>query len=666
MEQIKLLAGIFEDLTPEQAGTTAVRCGGCEATYGELAEAIDLMTDKLIELGVEPGEHIALWSFNSLQWVVSYMAIIKAGAVAIMPNYSLPTEDVKGLLERADVVAILYADTVATMKDPEAAKSIASALNFRFCLDLREDANNTLTQLGTPLRHEAEIRERVAADDPGRSAFVIFTTGTTSAPKAVLLHQKGILTNAFDLAARVKNVTSESICIALPVFHVFGLQWLVTYLIQHKTVYLQARVGADGVIEDVSTYNIHDIATVGTIYTQLTEHKDFYKIADVIHFMQTGGGRITPIQFMKLETAFTNAKLFNGLGMTESHGGTTQPLETDSIETRAHTLGPFTSSLTFKIADETGRELPQGKIGELMLKGNTVMNGYYGLPKEKQGFNDEGWYPAGDLGYLDDNGNLHLAGRSKDIIIRNGENITPLDIETAIVEVGGIKDTKIYGAPHPIYGESVECCITLEKGVEFDEDAMRAALKKKIAGYKIPAHFFIYDDFPLMANGKLDARGLKVDMLSRLEALYVDQDLQEGIVISSSVIKNSSYNVVPVSAMIQALAQNIGFTVSRSKQICLAVEEMLYERIINAYEAVGEITVRVIFMRDWLRVEFSDSGERYYIEKNRETSSSAKIILKLVDNFSTLTNANGMPYYCMDFLYDTEFDIKDFILKHGR
>ncbi len=666
MENIKLLADIFDKLTPEQEQHLALRCGGRECTYGEMAKAIDLLAGELIERGIKPGEHVALWSFNSLQWVISYMAIIKIGAVAIMPNYSLPAEDVKGLLERADVVAILYGDCVAVSKDAEAAEKIAKELKFRFALDLRLAENDTLTRLDAEPKYLNEIRTRVAADEPGRSAFVIFTTGTTSAPKAVLLHQKGIITNARDLANRVKEATSDSICIGLPTFHVFGLQWLITYLIQHKTIYLQARVGADGMIADISTYNIHDVATVGTIYTQLTEHKDFYKIQDIVHFMQVGGGRITPIQFMKLETAFTNAKLCNGLGMTESHGGTTQPIPSQSIETRAHTLGPFTSSLEVKIADADGKPVPQGQIGEILLRGDTVMNGYYGLPKEKQGFDDEGWYHAGDLGYLDENGDLHLSGRSKDIIIRNGENITPLDIETAIVEVGGVKDTKIYGAPHPIFGESVECCIIPENGTEFDEDAMRTALKQKLAAYKIPAHFFIYDEFPLMSNGKLDARGLKVDMLAKLDAVYVDQELQQGILVSSTVIKNTSYNVVPVSAMIQAMAESVGFTVSRAKQICLAVEEMLYERIINAYEAVGDITVRVIFMRDWMRIEFSDSGERYYIEKNKATSYSARIILKVVDNFTTLIDDNGMPFYALDFLYNSEFDIKEYILKHGR
>ena len=518
MNLYTLLSDIFAGLSPEEQVRTAIHCEGRGCTYRQLGCAIDSFADELISLGVRPGEHIGLWSFNSLNWVAAFFAIVKVGAVAVLPNYSLPAADVEDQLRRADVSILIFGNNLAMKRDASAAARIAQTLQLRALIDLRAPENEFFARSRRPVENDIELYCRVSSDRPARSAFIIFTTGTTSAPKAVQLHQRGLLANAEDLALRTESISGDCICIGLPLFHVFGLQWLMTYLMRHKTVYLQDRISVDNIISDIYTYRIRDLATVGTIITQLIDHPDFSKIADIVRFCQTGGGRITPVQFTKLETAFSDAKILNGLGMTEAHGGVTEPLPTDGIECRAGSLGRLGSYLEGKLINSGGKEVPSGKVGELCIRGLTVMNGYYGLPEDQQGFDEEGWFHTGDLGFFDAFGNLTLAGRTKDIIIRGGENIAPLDVETAIIEFGGIKDTKVFGAPHPVYGESVECCLIPENPSKYSEDLLRAALKERLAAFKIPSHFFVFDSFPLMSNGKLDEKALKLEMLRRLEA----------------------------------------------------------------------------------------------------------------------------------------------------
>jgi fatty-acyl-CoA synthase len=178
----------------------------------------------------------------------------------------------------------------------------------------------------------------------------------------------------------------------------------------------------------------------------------------------------------------------------------------------------------------------------------------------------------------------------------------------------------------------------------------------------VPSHIFLYDSFPLNVNGKLDQRTLHADMLTRLRRLAVDEELAGGVTVFDVVVRNSDYAIVPVTSMASELAQSVGFSRRRLMSIRLAVEEMLTERITDAYSAAGDIRVRITLMPEWLRISFSDDGAEYFIDKRRDTSMSAKIILKAVSDFHT-DYPEGKPVYCMDFLYENEFSIQEFLMK---
>ena len=198
----------------------------------------------------------------------------------------------------------------------------------------------------------------------------------------------------------------------------------------------------------------------------------------------------------------------------------------DMVEQRAQSVGQAIDGLEIRISDGKGGFLPRGEIGEVVARGSNLMNGYDRLPKDKQPIDEDGWLHTGDLGLLDENGYLYLAGRIKDVIIRGGENISPSEIENALNQMDNIREAKVMGAPHPIYGESVEACITMtDGGKSFDQEAIKNALRKVIARFKVPSHIFLYDSFPLNVNGKLDQRALHADMLTRLLRLSVDEEL---------------------------------------------------------------------------------------------------------------------------------------------
>ena len=399
------------------------------------------------------------------------------------------------------------------------------------------------------------------------------------------------------------------------------------------------------------------------VYLALAEAEGFEEnVVPYLHLCMIAGGMSTPVQMMRLELQFANATFINMYGQSEA-APLTMVRPGDLVEKRAQTVGKAIEGLDIRISDGKGGFLPDGEIGEVVARGNNLMNGYDRLPREKQPIDENGWLHTGDLGYFDPEGFLHLSGRIKDVIIRGGENISPSEIEAALNQLENVREAKVMGAPHPIYGESVEACVTmLNGGDDFDPEQIKASLRTKIARFKIPSHIFLYDQFPLNVNGKLDQRALHADMLTRIKRLAVDEELAGGVTVFDVVVKNSGYAIVPVTSLVSELASSVGFGRRRVLSIRLAVEEMLTERITDAYSAAGNIRVKITLMPEWLRVSFSDSGAEYFIDKRRDTSMSAKIILKAVSDFHT-DYPDGKPIYCMDFLYENEFSIQEFLFK---
>ena len=208
-------------------------------------------------------------------------------------------------------------------------------------------------------------------------------------------------------------------------------------------------------------------------------------------------------------------------------------------------------------------------------------------------------------------------------------------MEGELAAVEGVRDAKVMGAPHPIFGESVEACVTMDSGTAFDADAILAKLRGRLPRYKVPAHVFPYESFPLNVNGKIDQRALYASMIGSLHRIEVDDELAGGIVVFDLTVKNTAYAIEPVTVMADHLAAGIGYDRRRAAKLRLAVEEMLTERIEDAYAGAGDIRVRITLMPDWLRVSFSDDGAEYVIDKRRDTSMSARIILGSVDDFHT-------------------------------
>ena len=641
-------------------GRPAIVGNGGSCTYEDMLKGIRGLEKRLREMGVEKGSRVALWSYNSANWLIAFFAIVRAGGTAVLVNYSMGSADAAELLAMTETGFLLCGDNGETKKDPDAMRTLASLAGIPedHCLDIRPAS----VDLGYVYRDEPEDDAPDASDEDA-TAFIIFTSGTTSQPKAVQISQKALSFDADAFNANIGEYAGRSVCVAVPLFHILGLLMSYAYLCRGATVCLPANYKPETLMREIDAYRISDMAAVGAIYLSLADAEGFEKnVVPNLHLCMIAGGMSTPVQMMRLELQYANATFINMYGQSEA-APLTMVRPSDMVEKRAQTVGQAIEGMDIRISDGKGGFLPRGEIGEVVAKGDNLMNGYDKLPTEKQPIDENGWLHTGDLGYFDEDGYLYLAGRIKDVIIRGGENISPSEIESALNQMENIREAKVMGAPHPIYGESVEACVTMtDGGKSFDQEALKTALRKVIARFKVPSHIFLYDSFPLNVNGKLDQRTLHADMLNRLLRLSVDEELAGGVTVFDVVVRNNSYAIVPVTSMASELAQAVGFSRRRMMSIRLAVEEMLTERIMDAYSAAGSIRVRITLMPEWLRISFSDSGAEYFIDKRRDTSMSAKIILKAVSDFHT-DYPGGKPVYCMDFLYENEFSIQEFLMK---
>ncbi len=584
-----------ERLCCDYPGRLAIVGGGAGCTYEDLEKGVLGLAAKLQKMGVGKGSRVALWGYNSANWLIAFFAIIRAGGTAVLVNYSMSSADAAELLTMTDTGFLLCGENGETKKNPDAMRtlSLLSGIPEERCLDLRPAAVD-LAHAFPAAEKVPDARDEVEADE---TAVIIFTSGTTSKPKAVQISQKSLTFDADAFNANIGEYAGRGICVAVPLFHILGLLMSYSYLCRGATVCLPANYKPETLVREIDAYRVADMAAVGAVYLGLAEAENFEKnVVPNLHLCMIAGGMSTPVQMMRLELQYANATFINMYGQSEA-APLTMVRPSDLVEQRAQTVGRAIDGIDLRISDGKGGFLPQGEIGEVVARGSNLMNGYDRLPQDKQPIDENGWLHTGDLGFVDENGYLHLSGRIKDVIIRGGENISPSEIENALNQMDFIREAKVMGAPHPIYGESVEACVTMtDGGASFDQEAIKNALRSVIARFKVPSHIFLYDRFPMNVNGKLDQRSLHADMLGRLKRLAVDEELAGGVTVFDLVVKNSSYAIVPVTSLVSELAADIGFSRRRAMSVRLAVEEMLTERIMDAYSAAGNIRLKITLM----------------------------------------------------------------------
>ncbi len=482
---------------------------GVTYTWADLEACAQICAHDLFRLGVRKGSHVAIFSANSANWIICFFAIQKLGAVACLMNPSYSDAELISAAKVGDITHLCVGEASACV-DFEA-----------FAERLKGDAECPIEQVYN-ISQGASFKDRLGEYPAVKGLFdgkvesddicvMIYTSGSTGVPKGVLLSAYNVLNAADSMAETMRMTSDDKLCLILPLFHIFGLNpCLSACLLKDSLIIIPDSMRTNVILDTIEENRCTLFHSVPTMVLAIMANKEFdpSRVSSLRVTILAGAAATEP-QVLRMGEMFPNNHFICAYGLSEMAPVSMTAID-DTIEHVATTVGKPLSNIRIKVVDpETGEDLPTGTSGEIMVEGFNLMTCYYKAALDLQAVDSSGWLRTGDLGFLDEEGYLHLTGRAKELIIRGGENIMPSEVAEAISEFPGVTDVKVQGVPDDFYGEVVGASVVMQDGKELDADELKAFLAKRVAKFKIPAFIFAFKAFPMLSNGKVDAITLK-------------------------------------------------------------------------------------------------------------------------------------------------------------
>jgi fatty-acyl-CoA synthase len=475
---------------------------GIRLSWAELVQAAERLAAGLLSLGLEPGDRVGVWSTNCAEWVELQYACALAGLVLVNINPAYRSHELRYVLERSGLRVLFLHERdrradYLTILD-ESRRGLSCRLERAIAFGSLEWAGLLKADAARPL---PPVR---AAD----VANIQYTSGTTGAPKGVLLTHRNLINNGRFIAERLRAGAQDRICIPVPLYHCFGcvIGTLVAAASGAAMILPAPSFDAAKTLEAVEAERATALYGVPAMFIAELNLPDFGRYD--LTSLRTGvmAGAPCPIEVMRrVMTEMHCPQITICYGQTESSPVSTMSSADDDIEIRCTTVGRAMPATEIKIVDPaTGATVPPGRQGELCTRGYLVMKGYDGDPEATAAAIDaEGWLHSGDLAVMRPDGCVRITGRLKDMILRGGENIYPREIEEFLYTHPKIAEVQVVGIPDARLGEVVLAWIRLKPGETATAEEIRAFCEGKIAYFKIPEHIRFVDSFPMTASGKV-------------------------------------------------------------------------------------------------------------------------------------------------------------------
>lgn len=499
---------------------------GVRKTYREFDEETDRLAKAFMGLGIEKGEHIAIWSDNKREWLLSQFATGKMGGVLVTVNTSYQSSELEYLLKQSESTTLILGEEFKGNNYIDIINAVCPELktaekgNIR-CAKLPHlervivMSGNAYPGIYSWSEFEAfadgisdgQLEERFDSMDPDDVINIQYTSGTTGFPKGVMLTHANVVNNG-KLVGDTMNLTErDRLCIPVPFFHCFGCVLGTMAAVTHSTTMVIAeQFEPKKVLQMVQDEKCTGLHGVPTMFIAELNHPDFASIDTST--LRTGimAGSPCPIEVMKKVISDMGAsEITIAYGQTESSPVITQTRADDAIEKRVSTVGKPHAEVEVKIIDPaTGETVAAGVPGELCTRGYHIMKGYYNNEEAtNNAIDQDGWLHTGDIALEDEDGYIAITGRIKDMVIRGGENIYPREIEEFLYSHSAIQDVQVVGVPDPKYGEELMAWIILKEGERMDAEELRDYCTGKISRHKIPRYFEFTKEYPMTASGKI-------------------------------------------------------------------------------------------------------------------------------------------------------------------
>jgi acyl-CoA synthetase (AMP-forming)/AMP-acid ligase II len=499
------------------ADRPAVIDGDTRLTHAELAAAARTFGAALVDSGVRPGDRVAIWTFNSAEWIISALGLFQVGATLVPINTRFKGLEASDILRRSrarlvvtttdflgtDYVQLLAAagvqlpnlETIVVASGPTRDGATAWA---DFLARANEDA---LTEVD-------RRRDSVGPDDP---SDILFTSGTTGVPKGVVMTHARTLCVATDWVAMTGITEADSYLMVNPYFHMFGLKAGILACIASGAAMLPEPVfDVARVLARVAAEKVTVLPGPPTLYQSILDHpsRDQFDLSS-LKIAVTGAADIpvTLVRRVYAELPFT--MLVSGYGLTEA-GTASGTSPGDDEETVATTVGWLRPGFEIRLVDSDGADVPPGESGEILLRGGSVMSHYLDDDEASAAtLSPEGWLRTGDIGTVDEHGLLRIVGRAKDMFIVGGFNAYPAEIENALRRHPQIRDAAVIGIPEPRLGEVGMAFVVPVSGSAVTKDEIIAWAREQMANYKVPRVVELIAELPVNATGKVEKQQLR-------------------------------------------------------------------------------------------------------------------------------------------------------------
>ena len=515
----------------QYAGNDAlvVRHQNIRWTYKEFDARVTRLAAGLLKLGLRPGDRIGIWSQNCAEWVLTQFATARAGLIMVNINPAYRRAELEYVLDKVACAALILAPSFKSSNYIEMVQEVAPKLSaLRHVIRMGEEHTRGMLNFDALLAEPdadtlallAEVEAELQFDDP---VNIQFTSGTTGSPKGATLSHHNILNNGYFIAEAMKLTSQDRLCIPVPLYHCFGMVLGNLACVTHGAtmVFPGDSFEPKSVLEAVHAERCTALHGVPTMFIAILDHPDFAQYD--LSTLRTGimAGSPCPAEVMSRVIERMHMKEITiAYGMTETSPVSFQSSVDDPVELRVKTIGRVHPHLEVKIVDAQGHIVPRGEKGELLTRGYSVMLGYWGdEERTREAIDAARWMHTGDLAVIDENGFASIVGRSKDMVIRGGENIYPREVEEFLYRHPKVLDVQCVGVPDQKFGEELCACIILRPGMSADADEIRDFCKGQIAHYKVPRYIRFVEQFPMTVTGKIQKFLLREQMATDLGLL---------------------------------------------------------------------------------------------------------------------------------------------------
>ncbi len=510
-------------------GSIALIHGERDITFTDLFISAIRLSKFLEKSAVKKGERVAILFENSLEYVISFFAVTNAGYVVVPLDTSLKPDKFKYILNDCGAKILIiqkrYTRYISDILDEHSSVDLVISdremnlqsigIQTKLLPDiLKDESTNIDFQNAIDGIDEILQRDQLRHDNiegcPKELAAIYYTSGSTGEPKGVMLSHRNLISNTLATVEYLNLKPSDSIIVILPFYYIYGNSLLLTHIVTGaKTIIDNRFMFPQVVLETMIEHKVTGFSGVPSNFMILLNNGNFSseKLTDLKYLTQAGGN-MAPDVIRKVMAVFPDKEIFIMYGQTEASPRVTY-LPPEKLSQNVGSIGIPLPGATIKLVDDSGREVQQGKVGEIAVFGDCVMMGYWNQPDEQKQVLKDGWLYTGDLARIDENGLIYIVSRKKEILKVGGNRVSAKEVEDKLLEYDGIREAAIIGVPDDILGEAIKAFIVLSDNSDVASKEITDFCKRHLAIHKVPKFIEFIDNLPKYKSGKVNKQELK-------------------------------------------------------------------------------------------------------------------------------------------------------------